>query len=165
MIVKNFFVKRIKPAQSGTIVNNSIDKSDMSYGDSQLLQNKPTVKANRKISFSNKLSISSKSKYSKYSRSKPSPSNSNNDFGGSPMGSDQFLSAKDGSESDEEDYKDAVEDDLDHFLLNGNKEDQGYLKHRATGKFAIFDKDDEVNKDQEGNNVARPILDIPEEAK
>ena len=80
----------------------------MSYGDSQLLQNKPTVKANRKISFSNKLSISSKSKYSKYSRSKPSPSNSNNDFGGSPMGSDQFLSAKDGSESDEEDYKDAA---------------------------------------------------------
>lgn len=165
MIVKNFFVRKIKPAQSGTIVSNSIDKSDMSYGDSQLLQSKPTLKANRKISFSNKLSYSSKSKYSKYSRSKPSPSNSNHDFVGSPMGSDQFLSAKGGETSDEEDYKDAVEDDLDHFLLDSNKEDQGYLKHRSTGKFAIFDKDDEVNKEQEGNNVARPILDIQEEIR
>jgi hypothetical protein len=39
------------------------------------------------------------------------------------MGSDQFLSAKGGETSDEEDYKDAVEDDLDHFLLDSNKED------------------------------------------
>ena len=89
------------------------------------MQSKPTLnhntmKKNSKISFSNKLSNSSKSKYSKYSRSKPSPSNSNHDFGASPMGSDQFLSAKGGDTSDEEEYKDAVEEEFNHFLLDSN---------------------------------------------
>jgi len=37
------------------------------------------------------------------------------------MGSDQFLSAKGGdSDEDEEEYKDAVEEEINHFLLDIN---------------------------------------------
>ena len=36
------------------------------------------------------------------------------------MGSDQFLSAKGGDTSDEEEYKDAVEEEFNHFLLESN---------------------------------------------
>jgi len=65
-------------------------------------------------SFGSKFSLTSSGYVSKYSKSKPSPTHSIS----SPMGSEQFLSAKGDSSGDEDEYKDAVEDEFNNFLLS-----------------------------------------------